>query len=45
MNRMDQFIGGGFTWFTGVVEDRFDPLEMNRVKSDVLVSIQRIKVL
>ena len=32
MNRMDQFIGGGFTWFTGVVEDRFDPLEMNRVK-------------
>mgnify|MGYP000020262640 FL=1 len=32
MNRMDQFIGGDFTWFTGVVEDRFDPLEMNRVK-------------
>jgi len=32
MNNIDQFMGGGFTWFTGVVEDRFDPEEMNRVK-------------
>ncbi len=28
----DMFVGGQFAWFTGVVEDRFDPLEMNRVK-------------
>ncbi len=26
------FVGGQFAWFTGVVEDRFDPLEMNRVR-------------
>ena len=32
MRKEDQFIGGGFAWFTGVVEDREDPLEMNRVK-------------
>ena len=32
MDRMDQFVGGQFSWFTGVVEDRFDPEEMNRVK-------------
>ena len=33
MNRdSDSFVGGNFTWFTGVVEDRFDPEEMNRVK-------------
>jgi len=32
MDRMDQFVGGQFAWFTGVVEDRFDPEEMNRVK-------------
>lgn len=28
----DQFIGGSFTWFTGVVEDRNDPLKMGRVR-------------
>ena len=28
----DQFINGGFTWFTGVVEDVDDPEKMNRVK-------------
>ena len=33
MNRnSDSFIGGSFTWFTGVVEDRFDPEELNRVR-------------
>jgi len=33
MNRFDdQFMHAGFCWFTGVVEDRFDPEEMNRVK-------------
>ena len=33
MNRLDdQFVGGQFTWFTGVVEDRLDPNETNRVK-------------
>ena len=26
------FVGGEFSWFTGVVEDRLDPLEMNRVR-------------
>lgn len=30
--RNDEYIDGLFTWFTGVVEDRFDPEEMNRVK-------------
>lgn len=28
----DQFIGGQFVWFTGVVEDRHDPDQMNRVR-------------
>lgn len=28
----DMFVGGQFAWFTGVVEDRFDPEEMNRVR-------------
>ena len=33
MNRFDdQFMHGGFCWFIGVVEDRFDPEEMNRVR-------------
>jgi hypothetical protein len=32
MQQADQFIGGEFAWFTGVVEDRNDPLEMNRVR-------------
>ena len=33
MNRFDdQFVHGIFTWFMGVVEDRFDPEEMNRVR-------------
>lgn len=33
MNRFDdQFMHGSFCWFTGVVEDRFDPEEMNRVR-------------
>ena len=30
--RNDQFVDGTFTWFTGVVEDRFDPEEMNRCR-------------
>lgn len=28
----DQYIGGQFTWFTGVVEDRMDPDHMGRVR-------------
>ena len=28
----DQYIGGNFTWFTGVVEDRNDPEQMGRVR-------------
>ena len=32
MRNMDQYVGTEFAWFTGVVEDRFDPEEMNRVK-------------
>lgn len=32
MRNIDQFIGGQFSWFMGVVEDRFDPYELNRVK-------------
>lgn len=28
----DQYIGGMFTWFTGVVEDRDDPDQMGRVR-------------
>ena len=30
--RNDMFIDGTFAWFTGVVEDRFDPEEMNRCR-------------
>lgn len=29
---LDQFIGGQFAWFTGVVEDNLDPKEMGRVR-------------
>jgi hypothetical protein len=32
MNSPDQFIGGSFAWFTGVVEDIKDPYELGRVK-------------
>ena len=32
MRHDDQFLNTNFVWFTGVVEDRFDPEEMNRVK-------------
>ena len=32
MLQNDMFVGGQFSWFTGVVEDRFDPYEMNRVR-------------
>lgn len=32
MNSPDQFIGGSFVWFTGVVEDIKDPYEMGRVR-------------
>jgi len=32
MRNDDMFIGSQFVWFTGVVEDRFDPEEMNRVR-------------
>jgi hypothetical protein len=32
MNSPDQFIGGSFAWFTGVVEDIKDPFEMGRVR-------------
>jgi hypothetical protein len=32
MNSPDQFIGGSFTWFTGVVEDIGDPYELGRVR-------------
>lgn len=32
MNSPDQFIGGTFTWFTGVVEDIHDPFELGRVR-------------
>lgn len=32
MNSPDQFIGGTFAWFTGVVEDVMDPLQMGRVR-------------
>jgi len=33
MNRLDdQFIGGQFTWFMGVVEDIHDTFKLNRVK-------------
>ena len=28
----DQFVGGNFTWFMGVVEDRMDPEMMGRVR-------------
>ena len=29
---IDQFLGGQFAWFTGVVEDVMDPLQMGRVR-------------
>ena len=32
MQRNDEYLDQAFTWFTGVVEDRQDPDEMNRVK-------------
>lgn len=32
MRNEDQFIGGEFTWFTGVIEDINDPDNLNRVK-------------
>ena len=32
MRNDDMFIGGSFAWFTGVVEDRNDPAQMNRVR-------------
>lgn len=32
MNSPDQFVGGQFTWFTGVVEDILDPAQMGRVR-------------
>jgi hypothetical protein len=32
MNNIDHYVGGQFAWFTGVVEDIHDPLEMGRVK-------------
>ena len=32
MRNDDMFVGGQFTWFMGVIEDRDDPLEMNRVR-------------
>ena len=28
----DQFVGGQFDWFIGVVEDTNDPKKLNRVK-------------
>jgi len=31
-NSFDQFIGGHFSWFTGVVEDIIDPQQMGRVR-------------
>lgn len=32
MNTIDHFVGGHFSWFTGVVEDILDPLQMGRVR-------------
>lgn len=32
MNSLDQYIGGEFAWFTGVVEDIIDPMQMGRVR-------------
>jgi len=32
MNTIDHFVGGQFSWFTGVVEDILDPKEMGRVR-------------
>jgi len=32
MNTIDNFVGGRFAWFTGVVEDIYDPMEMGRVR-------------
>ena len=28
----DQYLGGQFAWFTGVVEDNLDPQQMGRVR-------------
>ena len=36
------FMGfGDFVWFTGVVEERNDPMRLGRVKVECLVYIQR----
>jgi len=32
INNVDQFIGSNFCWFTGVVEDVLDPMQMGRVR-------------
>ena len=32
MNAQDNFISKHFSWFTGVVEDIFDPMQMGRVR-------------
>ena len=32
INTVDQFIGSNFCWFTGVVEDILDPMQMGRVR-------------
>lgn len=32
MNTIDNFAGGKFCWFTGVVEDILDPMQMGRVR-------------
>lgn len=32
MINFDQYIGGNFAWFTGVIEDIYDPMQMGRVR-------------
>ena len=32
INTVDQFIGSNFCWFTGVIEDVLDPMQMGRVR-------------
>jgi hypothetical protein len=32
MINFDQYIGGNFAWFTGVIEDILDPMQMGRVR-------------
>ena len=32
INTVDQFIGSNFCWFTGVIEDILDPMQMGRVR-------------